>query len=342
MHGSHPGCEMPADLPRARSAQWWGSNPATDLRNRRLVIFSGVALLALMAATLFWLPFSTVDSNGNLGEAAILLPSVFLLAVLEAIRWRLRKAPFRHREVWRDFARRIQVLVVALSSILFFSTWLLLFSYMATATTQPLMDMYLASGDAALGFNWTAYVGWLDSHYLIASILSKAYFSLSFQLPLLPAMLALIARPDRVAEMIAQFELAGCLTCLIMLVVPAAGAFDFYHPSPDLLSSFGAGASTRHLEQLHALRTLKPFLIEHPEGLVTFPSFHAALAVIFAYSVRGIRFVAVPVYLLNALLILATPAEGSHYLVDVLAGVLVAVAAIQTVRWIGGTRALNR
>lgn len=83
---------------------------------------------------------------------------------------------------------------------------------------------------------------------------------------------------------------------------------------------------------------LKPFLIEHPEGLVTFPSFHTALAVIFAYSMRGIRYIALPVYALNAMLILATLPQGGHYLVDVVAGLAVAAMSIKSVSWIARIR----
>ncbi len=265
-----------------------------------------------------------------------------LWIALGAMRYQLRKTPFRHRDMLSDVAGRLQTVTVTLSLTTLFTIEIILLSYQATATSHPLMDAYLAAGDAVLGFDWAAYVGRLNEHPWIASVLSYAYFSLNIQFLLLPAILALTARSGRLQEFVAHFGLAGCLTCLIMMAVPAAGTFDFYHPSPDLLSSFGPGASTRHLEQLHALRMLKPFLIEHPEGLVTFPSFHAALAAIFVYSVRGIRYVALPVYILNAVLILAALPEGGHYLVDILAGFAVAAVSIQTVRLVARARTLQQ
>lgn len=267
---------------------------------------------------------------------------VLLWVALGAMRYQLRKTPFRHRDVLSDYAGRFQTVLVTLSLVTLFSIEILLLSYQATATSHPLMDVYLAAGDAALGFDWMAYAGRLNEHPWIAPVLSRAYFSLNIQFLLLPAILALNGRPGRLQEFAAHFGLAGCLTCLIMIAVPAAGTFDFYHPSPDLLSSFGPDASTRHLGQLHALRMLKPFLIEHPEGLVTFPSFHAALAAIFVYSVRGIRYVAPPIYLLNAILILAALPEGGHYLVDILAGFAVAAVSIQIVRLIAKAELLQQ
>jgi membrane-associated phospholipid phosphatase len=77
------------------------------------------------------------------------------------------------------------------------------------------------------------------------------------------------------------------------------------------------------------------FKIIHVEGifgLITFPSFHAASAVLFAWANWSIRVYRWPMLLLNVGMLIATPIEGSHYLIDVIAGVLVATASIQLVR----------
>jgi membrane-associated phospholipid phosphatase len=63
-------------------------------------------------------------------------------------------------------------------------------------------------------------------------------------------------------------------------------------------------------------------------GLVCAPSFHAASAVI--YTVTAFRIAALrwPVAGLNAVMLLATPVEGTHYLTDLLAGMAVACIAL--------------
>ncbi|RVC81530.1 phosphatase PAP2 family protein [Mesorhizobium sp. M4A.F.Ca.ET.022.05.2.1] len=308
---------------------------AIHFRNSRLAVIILALLAGIVIVDLIWLPFSSIDPNKVLWLATMAAsPLVVLWAALGGIRYQLRKTPFRFRDRSREIAARLQTAVAAWTVTAALSIALLLFSYLASATDRPLMDRYLAASDAALGFDWMAYVSLLNDHPSIAAALSMAYRSLQVQLLLLPAILALTGRSSRLLEFIALYGLAGCLTCLVVIAVPAAGAFNFYHPATDILRSFGSGASTRHLEQLHALRTLQPFLIEHPEGLVTFPSFHSALAVLFAYSVRGIRYVSVPIYGLNAMLILATVPQGSHYLIDVLAGFAIAAISIKVVWWI--------
>lgn len=318
-----------------RSPFGWTRCGMAEFRKSRLVAFISALLAGAVVTNLIWLPFSTVNLNRSIWfDVAMTMPMALLWVLFGTMRLQLRKTPFRYRDMVSDFAGRIQALAMALTALTLFSLVLLLVSYLATATSRPLLDNYLAAGDASLGFDWVAYVRLLNAYPSIDHVLSMAYSSLSIQLLLLPAILALTARTDRLEEFVAHYGVAGCLTCLVMMAVPAAGAFDFYRPSPDILSSFSPGASTRHLGQLHALRTLKPFLLEHAEGLVTFPSFHAALAAIFAYSTRGIRYISLPVYALNAMMILATIPEGGHYLVDVLGGLAVAAVAIQFVRWI--------
>ena len=66
-------------------------------------------------------------------------------------------------------------------------------------------------------------------------------------------------------------------------------------------------------------------------GIVVFPSFHAACAIIYAYAFRGTAFVGWIMLLLNMLL-LATPLWGGHYIIDIAAGIFLAVVAIAIVR----------
>jgi len=68
------------------------------------------------------------------------------------------------------------------------------------------------------------------------------------------------------------------------------------------------------------------------EGIITFPSLHAALAVILMaafWAVPIARWISVVV---NSLMLAATPIDGSHYLVDVLAGVAIAVVCLLAAR----------
>jgi membrane-associated phospholipid phosphatase len=68
------------------------------------------------------------------------------------------------------------------------------------------------------------------------------------------------------------------------------------------------------------------------EGIITFPSLHAALAVIVAAVLWPIPVLRWPVLGVNALMLAATPIDGSHYFIDVVAGIVLALACLTAAR----------
>jgi len=92
----------------------------------------------------------------------------------------------------------------------------------------------------------------------------------------------------------------------------------------------------RRHEILMSLRGAAPVLeFGKEEGIVVFRSFHTTLAIITTYAARGLRYVFVPVCILNAIVIVATLPEGGHHLVDLVGGALVVVVAIAVARSVG-------
>jgi membrane-associated phospholipid phosphatase len=70
-------------------------------------------------------------------------------------------------------------------------------------------------------------------------------------------------------------------------------------------------------------------------GIITFPSFHAAAAVLYLWAFWSVWWMRPIALITNVGMLLATPIGGGHYFVDVLAGVGVAVLAIAAARRIG-------
>lgn len=68
--------------------------------------------------------------------------------------------------------------------------------------------------------------------------------------------------------------------------------------------------------------------IAHLRGLVSAPSFHAAAAVLYIASAWRAPPLRWPLLALNGAMLLATPVEGTHYLIDLILGAVVAVGAL--------------
>jgi len=68
------------------------------------------------------------------------------------------------------------------------------------------------------------------------------------------------------------------------------------------------------------------------QGIVTMPSYHTVMAVLFTYAFRGTGLIGYAIAALNMIMLLSIPPIGGHYLVDMLAGGTLALAAIAVQR----------
>jgi hypothetical protein len=79
-------------------------------------------------------------------------------------------------------------------------------------------------------------------------------------------------------------------------------------------------------------------LLEHGPGFITpdalhgsligFPSYHCILALVVCWSARSLKRLRWPLWVANALVIVSTPIQGGHHLVDVLAAFPVAAVVL--------------
>ena len=78
--------------------------------------------------------------------------------------------------------------------------------------------------------------------------------------------------------------------------------------------------------QLAALQAPGWFMIDfrYKEGLICFPSYHTILAVLAAAALSRVPYLCPTAFVWAALIVFSTVTTGSHYVVDVLAGLLVA------------------
>ena len=130
----------------------------------------------------------------------------------------------------------------------------------------------------------------------------------------------------RIAEFTFAFGLALIATTLIAALVPAIGVYQQIGLDPASLPNLEAGA---YLEQLRDLPPTRDGTLRHLDllglaGIVTFPSFHAASAVLYSWALWGARWIRPIVVVANGALLLATPIVGSHYFIDIFAGIAIA------------------
>jgi hypothetical protein len=237
----------------------------------------------------------------------------------------------------RRLEPRFAVILSGLAQIIAFSACAGLLSYAAAATGGPLWDGTLYALDRSLGLDWLAYLHFLNDRPRLGFVLSLSYQSLMAQLILVIIVLGFGGWLGAVREFVVAFTVAGLATVLLSALMPAVAMFVHLGLRPDDFPGLNPAAAYVHFAHLSGLRNgmLRSISLDQIEGIITFPSFHAALGVLFIRYFWISPLTRWPGLALNVMLIAATPIDGGHYFVDVGAGALIAIAAIAIAGFIG-------
>lgn len=268
--------------------------------------------------------------------------SVLAVGLIDAV-WALR-AGFTFRIAWFDLLAMLGILAAGivlrprlsarggtmaeyfLLTIVSASVFAIL-SYLCTALSLPLVDRDLMRFDRALGFDWFYWFDRLRRHPVLLREMYFAYASMPFQGVYFVVLFAMFRDYARLREVFWIVFVASALTTFVCALMPALGTFDAFH-----LGDLGG-----YLGDIHRLREggNRHFVWERLTGIITFPSFHTSMALIYIYAFRKMGWVSVMMTLLNLAMLPAIPFIGGHYLADMLGGAAVAFVAIAFVRRCG-------
>jgi hypothetical protein len=210
-------------------------------------------------------------------------------------------------------------------------------TYIAAAANFPLQDANLLALDRALGLDWAAYVAFVNERPLLATWLSYGYSMICWPLFAIPVVLAAAHRYHRLAEFTLAFALALVATTVVSALVPAIGVYQEIGLDPAALQNLDPRA---YLDQVRDLAPVRAGALRHLDlfalaGIVTFPSFHAASALLYAWALWPVRWIRPIAIIANGMMLASTPIDGGHYFIDLAGGLAVAVLAIVAARRIG-------
>ncbi|WP_394885856.1 phosphatase PAP2 family protein (plasmid) [Mesorhizobium sp. AaZ16] len=303
----------------------------------RLIVAIGMVTVIFAVVDGLWLQHSTVSLDSRnfeeLAKTALIVSALLMMA--KGVTWRLRGDPSPTAKFIRHAAAGLHVLLSTAVLFVPLAVVTTIFMYLASATERPLVDAYLATRDAALGFDWLSFLEAANKSPLLSGAMTFAYHSLGPQVVLLFLLLCFCQREERMLEFVALLAIFSLSAALGMIFYPAVGAYAYFQPPPELYSNFSATPGMWHYAELEYLRSGEPYrlLLTRTHGLVTFPSFHTALGMFVVYACRDFRILAFSVGVLNSVMVVGTIPEGGHHLVDVLVGGALALLVIGVVRY---------
>lgn len=203
---------------------------------------------------------------------------------------------------------------------------------------MPLADAGLAGLDRALGVDTPGLVLAFARHPTLSQVLQVAYLSIVPLCYLVAAVMSLAGRAARVWEAVLGYS-AGIMACAIISVAwPALGNFGFSGLRGHAFDALPSGSGVYAFDAVRYYRDgTSPVLdFNRFSGVVTFPSFHAIMALIVAWALRSTGPLGWLASGWAGLTLVSTIPIGGHYFIDLPAGAAVWAALIF------GARALDR
>lgn len=209
-------------------------------------------------------------------------------------------------------AAALDMLMICLAMTMLISFCSIIFA----ASNLPFRDSVLAYADSLLlGFDRNVVVAWASQSRSAMRGATWIYNSLAVTPQLLVLMLLATQKRRLAWIVVTALAIAVTVACCTMPFVPALGTPPYAYHFIEVFNGVRDGS----------IRRLDGSVIT---GLVTFPSVHAADAVILAWGFNSFGRWGWPFVVLNILMIGSALLVGGHYLVDLLAGIVVAVASI--------------
>ena len=194
----------------------------------------------------------------------------------------------------------------------------------------PYTDDMLASWDSYLGLDWLGYFDLLRQSSSALHYLHVSYYVFGPVLVISFVLLALSRDQRRARYLLETSLVAAFLSIVIGMFFPARGA-TAYHVVDQavIIPEFVKLPGLYAVEAMANVRGDAPVLLDLDlvPGLVCFPSFHTAGAIIIVVCFwRTALFL--PALLFSAGMIASIPVYGGHYFVDMLSGTALAIAVL--------------
>ncbi len=300
--------------------------PPLSFDRRRLVTVTKPSPLTLLALLSVAAMAAVVAAAGlRLGVAPAMRLGFFLassVAVQRILNY-----------VDRPYAARLKAAISAMTVFAVFCLTGAIASYAVAALTTGYYDWQLQRVDTFFQFNWIAVYAFTAARPAL-QLLGVAAYRLIY---VIPAMLlgywALTGEQRQSNKFLFEFWCCAVATLVLFTMMPAAGPLAYlwngaipYMPDSELCQP----------QLITALRTgeAKTIDVGHLCGLVSAPSFHAVAAALYfrhAFKAAHLKW---PIIILTTTMFLSTPVEGTHYLVDLLLGVVVAAIVMGIVEYV--------
>lgn len=226
---------------------------------------------------------------------------------------------------------RLAAMILGSAFLVIFSAAASLLNSFLLTVAGPNSDAFFDRLDRALGFRWYDIMLAVARHPLLGEVLFVVYNLALPEIALLLITLAIWGRIESVYRFCAALALGALITIGIWALAPAFGAMALYVLPPDAAAHLPlAMTGETGRAQIALLHSGPGFIV--PDvlhgSLIGFPSYHCVLAIVtcwYGWQFKKLRW---SLLLLNAVIVVSTPIQGGHHVMDVLGAIPVTALAL--------------
>jgi len=207
----------------------------------------------------------------------------------------------------------------------------LLATLLLCAVALPSADRMLAGADRALGFDIHLQLALMRAHPRIVHAAHYVYFSWIWEPALAVTILSVTRQAERCRTFILAWLVALTVSVLLWPLFPSLSTYPAYGLHAGQVPGLERIDAWQVAHYVTGIRNGSIRVIDQQAaflGLISFPSFHAAGAMLIAWAMWRTPLLWFPFVLLNIAVACVAIPIGAHYLVDIIAGCSVAALAI--------------
>jgi membrane-associated phospholipid phosphatase len=223
---------------------------------------------------------------------------------------------------------RLQCFVEAVFISVVLGVSLACLSYVGAAADFPLRDADMIWIDRYLGFDWLEVMSGLDHSSRLLGVLNGAYATFTAQLVGAAFAMVIAGKMRELERFFIIFACASISAEALSVLLPTLGPIWALADHARFANLPTLGRTTAEIVLALRDKTLGTIDFEAVNGIISFPSMHAAVAIIVPYVLRWNGWIFWPIAALDAVMLASAVPSGNHYLVDVIAGVAVGAMAI--------------
>lgn len=230
---------------------------------------------------------------------------------------------------------KVALILTAIGQLIFIVAFMGPLTYVAGAFNFPLRDDLYLAADRVLGLDPRLLLAFVNDRPELAMWFETAYGMIRWPLIGIPVILAMAMRYERLQLFVMAFGIALIATLAVSALLPAVGTYYGLGIGPETITpNLNAMIYGKQAQDIPAIRdgSLRDLEVFKLAGIVAFPSFHAASAILYAWALWPVRGFGIAAAIVNAAMLAATPVIGAHYVVDVIGGVGVAMLSIAAAR----------